>query len=235
MIFSLLNCCPDELFCLKCSENKDGRICAKCEDRAFDTNSKLCQVPSQKIKNCKIYEDGPEKKCATCNFGFGLANDETECKPCLVKNCAICNEDQKTCNGCFGTKVLSTDEKGYYCFDDPDVKTAQCQVNLKKLGEINERCQLCKEGFSSDEEKRCVKEPSKNCWKVAKGRCVLCRYGYYEDSRGECLPNMGFWSVAWLIFKYLLLLSVIGGFLYFLFSSQKRKRVLSLPREPLVT
>jgi hypothetical protein len=235
MLFLSMTSCPDEKYCLKCYRSKDSNICKICEGTVFDPKSKQCRNEFDNIDNCKIYETDPEKRCSKCAFGFGLDSAEYACNKCLVSGCAVCDKDPHTCQACFGTKVVSSNEREYLCVDDPAVKNAPCKVNYKKLLDMKEKCGLCNDGFTVDERGNCVKESIRNCWFMADATCASCKYGFYESADGSCKANAMFWGNVWMAIKFLIGLALVGSIFFATYIWHKNKPIPGPARELLMT
>ena len=209
ILISTIFPCPEEPNCLKCSRTKANRICQKCEESIFDPINVSCNSKNHPIKNCKIYKEQEPPECDQCAFGFGLADSDSNCVLCQVKDCAVCNEDPLSCKGCYGSKGVQINGEDVSCVDDPGFLTTNCFYNLKKIGENQDKCMYCQKGFTLNSESLCVSDQIENCWLVIDGVCDTCKYGFYETEIGLCKPNSTFFGLVLMIIKFVIVLAII--------------------------
>jgi len=213
---TLVLACPDEKNCLQCSAPKEGedRVCKNCENTFWNPDKKACESnDATKIENCVAFKLSNEKKayCSQCALGY-LVNFKTNtCDKCSVENCAICKGE--VCYGCFNKMGLDRDNNK--CISEPKCSVENCDQCVGNSGK--DECAQCSSGWSLNNNSGvCIKGPS-NCWQVADEKatdCQVCNHGYYIAADGTCKSNEGgrsWW--LWLVL-ILIVLGVVGFFVY---------------------
>ncbi|EDR21606.1 hypothetical protein EDI_340880 [Entamoeba dispar SAW760] len=195
--------------CVKCTESdkttcegKDKDSCRKCNSDCSFVNGK-CEltncaehslpydsIPS-KCKRCKPgyipvdfefckKSDGCLKKvgdkCSQCYDNYFLTKDFS-CEPCDV-SCQTCSNSAKQCTSCVNEGYPHTHETCEVC---SDTGCSSCEEN-------KDFCTRCYDGYSVDENGKCVLK----CFETDGKVCTICRdmydgkYKFYLPTNGTC-------------------------------------------------
>ena len=189
-----------------CASRNSLSTCSKCFNSKYNPLTQNCEVPKNPKKNCKEYTFSEDTKCLTCNFGFGKTQSGL-CKKCLIKNCAICDENIFTCKSCFNGYISNFEN----CEKKKNLKCLKKNCAICDAGNLD-ICYKCFSRFSLNFENECVKGIPK-CTIVSDfEKCFLCESGYFLDKNFSCVfnefkeiylfRNLVFWSgfLAFLIF-----------------------------------
>ena len=173
--------------------------CLKCQNTKYNPKTQNCEIPKNPIQNCKEYTNSHSTKCLFCNYGFGKTPSGL-CKKCLIKNCAICDNNIFLCKSCFNGYISNSEN----CYKNVLNK---CFTNYCAICDVKNQdiCYKCKLGYSLNRDNECVKGIP-NCDIVdSYEKCFLCESGFFMNKNFSCvldefkefyfLKNLLFWSV----------------------------------------
>jgi len=110
--------------CVACSEMPNciscvkAAVCDKCGGgQALKADRSGCEDTAGSPK-CAMLDETDNTKCAQCEPGYQLKDGKCETE-CEVKECGVCNEDPKKCEGCKEGFFLGNEKN---CVTDEDAK-----------------------------------------------------------------------------------------------------------------
>ena len=161
-----------------CKECKNGNQCEDCLDGFFKTSEKQCIKCPDNCKNCIT---GP-KNCDTCFTGFYVKNNQ-----CVKCHCKGECDSSGACQGdCESGYSHSNGGKCYKCVIN--VNKEVCEYNIDNKSFIckghDQNCQLCPQGFYSQDAKECVKCHCKNCDPI-NGCSGECEVGFAKSENSD--------------------------------------------------
>ena len=230
ILFTAILSCPDVDNCARC--NLKTSKCDICIGAQFDLKSGNCDSSQKSIPECNIYSHDEKPVCRTCVYGFGATENGSKCAKCDIDGCAVCNNNVKMCQACYGQQIISLN--GEKCVIDESFKQPDCQVNYNTQNSKVPACKICEKGFTSVDFK-CLKETVKNCAEMEGDKCFLCRDGFYQTIDNTCAVNGTNKHKKLNFYIFLLLLLIViacaGAFWYYKIRPQEN---ISMD-EPLIT
>ena len=170
VIATAFTACPDDEFCLACTDNN---ICSICVNAYANDNGVCVQGDGETVENCFTFASATT--CQTCNEGYYVS--EGKCVEIAIDNCASVNSDEPTvCTACDNGKIPSNGN----CEDGADCELDNCDI-CKSATE----CFECDDSHVLTEDGTCVEESVDHCRQRVDGACFMCERGYY-DASGSC-------------------------------------------------
>ncbi|KAE8304422.1 VSP [Giardia duodenalis] len=177
--------------CKTCTKSDTSVTCTACkENMVFGLGKKSC------ISSCPDNSEAKTENTCTCNDGFKLDEEETQCvpndspsNPCSTQDCKACSGAQtnkEICTECLSNKYLTPTNQcidhceyilGYYSSTEGNKRVCKkCEVANCLACSENGGCGLCKDGFYGEACSPCDSS-CKTCSGNTANDCTSCKSG----------------------------------------------------------
>ncbi|KAE8303324.1 VSP [Giardia duodenalis] len=177
--------------CKTCTKSDTSVTCTACKaNMVFGLGKKSC------ISSCPDNSEAKTENTCTCNDGFKLNEEETQCvpndspsNPCNTQDCKACSGAQtnkEICTECLSNKYLAPTSQcidhceyilGYYSSTEGNKRVCKkCEVANCLACSENGGCGLCKDGFYGEACSPCDSS-CKTCSGNTANDCTSCKSG----------------------------------------------------------